>query len=221
MGWLDKFFRRKSKPAAKARTDNTDNQSKAIAAIDDYASRDIATGFRTEEQVVENVCNVLGDDFEGVEIGPLAEERTRLLMERRRQEEASWPSVTDCDRLDRAFEDLESRGIVCRQDFSCCGTCGAGEIRTEMEEVREKGSYVQGYAFYHVQDTEGAVEDGALYLSYGSTDEGETAALRVGHAICDAIRAQGLLVRWDGTWATRIRVQLDWKRRIGPRCSLS
>lgn len=220
MNWLDKLWNR-PKPESTTRKDSLApaERERAITEIDDYAGRDIAGGFRTEAEIVESVAEVLADEFESVDLGPLVAERTRILMERRREEEATWPAVTDCDRLDRAFAELESRGVVCRQDFSCCGNCGSGEIRTEMEEVRKKGDFVRGYSFYHMQDTESAVEGGSLYLAYGAADEGESAALRIGHEICDAIRAQGLNVDWDGSWEKRILVTLDWKRRRVLRCS--
>src|SRR5262245_22315258 len=35
---------------------------------------------------------------------------------RKRAEEAAWPDVTDCDRLDRVFESLENQGIMALQN---------------------------------------------------------------------------------------------------------
>jgi len=45
-----------------------------------------------------------------------AQHIVHLLLDAQRE----WPSVTDCDRLDRAFADLNGRGIVARQNFACC-----------------------------------------------------------------------------------------------------
>ena len=130
-----------------------------------------------------------------------------------KREQASWTAPTDCDRLDAAFAALEKSGIVARQNFSCCGSCGAGEIVDEMETVQEAGATVRGYVFYHEQDTDGAVERGGLYLNYGSAEEEEMPALRIGHEIVAALQQQGLTVVWDGTWEKRIHVDLDWQRR--------
>jgi hypothetical protein len=32
--------------------------------------------------------------------------------------------------------------------------------------------------------------------------------------IVEAMRGQGLEVEWDGTWARRIFVMMEWKRRV-------
>jgi hypothetical protein len=38
-------------------------------------------------------------------------------------EQATWPSETDCDRLDRVETALRDRGIVLWQASPCCDTC--------------------------------------------------------------------------------------------------
>ena len=52
-------------------------------------------------------------------------------------EAAGWPALTDHDRLEQAFAALETQGVVCRQNFTCCGTCGVAEIGDdrEIEEI--------------------------------------------------------------------------------------
>src|SRR5438270_300390 len=84
------------------------------------------------------------------------------------------------------FADLESAGIVCRQNFTCCGNCGGAEIGDEIEQQRELGREICGYTFFHWQDTERAVEGNGLYLSYGSILHGEKAALAAGHQVAAA-----------------------------------
>src|SRR5262249_18722591 len=108
---------------------------------------------------------------------------------------------------------LTQSGIVCRQDFSCCGTCGVAEIGAEMEAEREAGIRVRGYGFYHMQDTESAAEGYGLMLNYGAVAAGEAAAGQSGREIVAALEAHGLTTQWDGSWQKRIGVQLDWKRR--------
>lgn len=215
MDWFDKILGRKTPPPASL---TPADRERAITEIQDYASRDVSGGFRNEAEIVQSVVEVLGDDFEASLIQPLAAAETRRLLEAHRAAEATWPESTDCDLLDRAFAELEARGVVCRQDFSCCGTCGSGEIREEMEHVRASGSLARGYAYYHMQDTESAVEGHGLYLAYGAAEEGELAAVRIGHEICDALRNQGLAPDWNGDLKLRIGVKLDWKRRRFKKC---
>lgn len=87
------------------------------------------------------------------------------------------------------------------------------EIWGEMAEAQTLGVAVRGYAFYHLQDTEAAVEEHRLCLGYGALLEGEAAALAVGHEIVEALNEAGLATEWNGEWSRRIEVMLDWKRR--------
>src|SRR5262249_27527909 len=112
--------------------------------------------------------------------------------------EATWQGRTDCDRLDEAFAELESTGVVCRQGFTCCGTCGAAEIGAECADFEDKrGKPVRGYAFYHMQDTEHAVDGHGLFLNYGADEEGEAAALSIAREIIAVLKSHGLNPAWN------------------------
>ncbi len=185
----------------------------ALQELRGYIQRDVAAGFRPEDEIATSAVEILADDYDADALTPHAAKMTRELIATHKQEQASWPQTTDCDRLDSAFAALERAGIVCRQDFSCCGTCGAGEIQDEMDKVAKSGTRVRGYAFYHMQDTESAVEGGGLYLNYGAVQDGDAAAVGIGKEIAASLKQQGLQVDWDETWAKRIGVRLDWKRR--------
>jgi len=97
--------------------------------------------------------------------------------------------------------------IVARQNFTCCQNCGHSEIGDEMSESS------RGYTFFHMQDTDGAIEGGGLYLAFGSTDADGTAEIAIGKEIASAVRAAGLKVEWDETNRARIFVTVDWKKR--------
>lgn len=131
-------------------------------------------------------------------------------------EQATWPAVTDCDRLDRVFEALNAGGIVARHDFTCCQNCGFAEIGAEIHDAISSGVDVTGFAFYHQQDTDSATEGGGLFLSYGHIDGGDANAIAVGRVITSALDAAGLKTDWDGEVEKRIFVGIDWKRRIPP-----
>lgn len=181
--------------------------------IREYIERDVAGGFLTSAEIVQGILDVYGESHDVAALRKFAQDETRATLAAHARAQSSWPRVTDCDRLDAAFAKLEASGIVCRQNFSCCGTCGAGEIQDEIAEAQRAKRIVRGYAFYHVQDTESAVDGGGLYLNYGAVEDGERAAIAVGREITKALRAAGLEVTWDETWAVRIHVKLDWKRR--------
>lgn len=185
----------------------------ALHELRGYIQRDVAAGFRPEDGIAFNAVEMLAADFDADDLAPHAVRMTSELISEHKREQEAWPKTTDCDRLDQAFAELERTGVVCRQDFSCCGTCGTTEIQDEMETASRGGTQVRGYAFYHMQDTESAVEGHGLYLNYGAVEDGEAAAVGIGQEIVEALKQEGLKVDWDGTWAVRIGVNLEWKRR--------
>ena len=185
-----------------------------LDALHGSIRRDIAAGFDSPEDIAESAVALLSDELDPAVLRPYARRMVQELRDTQLAEQATWPELTDCDRLDAAFAALEAAGIVCRQHFTCCGTCGAAAIWDELAAAGKAGHAVRGYAFYHVQDTEAAVEGDGLYLSYGAVAEGEAAALAVAHAVIAALEQQGLATTWNGAWTRRIHVALDWKRRF-------
>lgn len=145
----------------------------------------------------------------------VAEHVGRLWAERR-AEEASWPAVTDSDRLGQAFAHLETSGVVARMCFTCCQGCGHLEIHDEVAE----GADPIGYVFFHSQDADDLV-GGSVYLAWGPfgdyPDEAScrAAMLHVADLVVAAVEAEGLSVEWDGSPSRRILVTgLDWRRRL-------
>jgi hypothetical protein len=184
-----------------------------IADMREYIRRHVAAGFDSPSLIPEATVEVFCDDADDEGLLPIAERLTREAVTSHLREQASWPDVTDCDRLDDAFTELNRGGIVCRQNFTCCGNCGVTEIGDEIRIERARGLAVRGYAFYHMQDTESAAEGYGLYLNYGSVEGGKAAALQVGRSIVEALERHGLAADWNGRVDTRIHVRLDWKRR--------
>lgn len=122
--------------------------------------------------------------------------------------QATWPDVTDNDRLTAAFAELDGTGIVTREDFTQTMTDGRHEIRGEAANRDD----ARGWAFYHGQDVSSCVAGGGLNLAYGAVDQdGDTAA--IGQEIVKSLQAHGLTVEWDGDAATRIRVVMPWRKR--------
>ncbi len=213
LGWIKKLLNGPASPSTERKAVRPAEQE-LLEEFRAHISREIASGYASPEEALETAIDVMSDELDagilnstGHEI--LAEE---LATQLKRQEE--WPEITDCDRLDAAFKALEEKGIVSRQNFSCCGTCGAAEIWDEMEDFQNAGNMVRGYTFFHMQDTESAVDGGGLYLNYGSTDEGEDASVSIGRDIQRELEVHDLKTNWDGTLSTRIGVSLDWKRKI-------
>jgi len=174
--------------------------------------RKIAEGFDSMEEIEIAVGQVADDEYPVFEfkheLRPYIAEAMADAEERHRD----WPSQTDCDRLDTAFHLLNESGIVARQNFTCCQNCGHAEIGEEID-AEQKRHAVRGYVFYHMQDTEGAAEYGSLYLAYGSLSGEQAETKPIAAEIVDRLRQVDLDVEWNGELDTRIRVNLDWKRR--------
>jgi len=120
--------------------------------------------------------------------------------------------MTNRDRLTKAFREAGKRGLVARQNFSCCGGCASSELGS-MATARGK----DGVVYYHRQDAERLRPSGRygrnpgadhVYLGYGSVHDGDAATVDVGNKVCEALARAGLAYEWDGGAATRIKVLL-------------
>ncbi|GHA49892.1 hypothetical protein GCM10008927_13540 [Amylibacter ulvae] len=156
--------------------------------------------FRDDETVTESDVEQLVDDA-----------IQELIVE-----QESWPVETDFDRLTHAMNALEQNGIVARQNFSCCGTCGSLEINDEIKAYnQENKTPARGYVFFHQQATEAVVDGADINFHYGSALDArsETADVAIGQELADAMRNAGFEVDWNGTIRQCVMVGLDWKRR--------
>src|SRR5262249_2311741 len=92
-----------------------------------------------------------------------------------------WPETTGPDRVTAAFRELSAAGIVAREDFTCCQSCGLAEIGAEVPDDEKP----RGYAFYHHQDAQGAAEGGGLFIAYGLFGQPPTA--EIGREVADSL----------------------------------
>jgi hypothetical protein len=182
----------------------------------DVVEREVRAGFATAEEIREQAIEYASEEIEeaGVSEGVLEEHVDATLaaaFAAHEADEKGWKSLTDCDRLDAGFAELEAAGIVCRQNWTCCQTCGHFEIGDELEPDS------RGYVFFHQQDTESAVEGYGLYLAYGARTDVKAEQQALADEVARTLREQGLPVEWDGSLATRMLVKVDWrKRRLRP-----
>lgn len=185
------------------------------AELREKLRRDVAAGFDDEDVILTNIADYFEDEIDPALVRREAPGLLREVLAEHARAAAGWPAVTDCDRLDAAFAALEADGIIARQNFTCCTTCGTTEIWDEVQEASDAGLPARGYTFYHFQDTDAAVEGHGVFLAYGACEKGDTAALNVAQEIVAALEAQGLSPTWSGSWSERIALPLDWKRRRG------
>lgn len=171
-------------------------------------------GYHDPEAILAMAVEEACDDDESEQDHQAAAERAfdSALMALQ-AEQASWPAQTDNDRLAQAFAQLERDGIVCRENHTCCQTCGCAEIGEEMEAQTETGRQIHGYTFFHQQDTERAMDRGGLMLAYGAGPADDKTTLEVGRMVADALTQAGLEVNWSGESEQRIEVIMRWQKR--------
>ncbi len=182
--------------------------------LHDFVKLQIAAGYAPVEEIVAEAVEVFADSsLDVVALTGAAKAVAEQTLAGHLAEQATWPTETDCDRLDAAFDELSRGGIVARQHFSCCGTCGAHEIREEMEQAEKAGTFSRGFTFFHIQDTEHAIAGDGLYLSYGVADSDQSGAVAIGHEVVETLDRHGLTPAWNGKLAHRIALPLTWQRR--------
>jgi len=124
------------------------------------------------------------------------------------------------ERLNKAFKLLRKSGLIARQSFGCCGSCGSHEIATKMEEMLDAGKPVLGYVFFNQQSADaykGDRPNGNLYISYadGSTNKYPNntpkSTLEIGKMLIIALTQAGLAFEWDGSEDSCVLVKLAEK----------
>lgn len=181
-------------------------------------------GFDSPDDIISSIIERLSDENEEDEATQAVSAALPVALKAHTQAMKSWPKVTDCDRLDAAFEELNAGGIMARHNWTCCGTCGRAEMPDEFNRLEGEweGTPIIGYTFYHQQGTEGAAAGGGLYLSYGSCEgaDNETEyvkqCLDIAETVCTTLRKHDLKVTWDGSYDKTIHIDLKWQRRSRP-----
>jgi hypothetical protein len=145
-------------------------------------------------------------------------------------EQAVWPEVTDCDRLDRVEAALREKGILLWQVSPCCDTCTVAELPDRIEVINKRypgfRDRARGYAFFIDQNMPEMLADStqvSVYLAYGwfSQNDSEVApdvyeanALGIAREVCGCLRDEGFEPNWDADFARKVGVSINWQRRM-------
>ncbi len=204
--------REPSNGKAEEPVDPAEYEEEGFSELRTYVRRRVAAGFDLDG-IESEALDLFMNDTDAETLAEVVPEVVSREGRRHEMLESSWIDATDCEKLDDAFRELENAGITARQNFSCCGTCGAGEIWEEMNVERSAGRAIRGYVFFDVQDTQYAADGYGLRLAYGSVEAGEEAALAVAREIIEVLARHGLSSNWKGDWSSRIGVPIEWKKR--------
>jgi hypothetical protein len=132
----------------------------------------------------------------------------------------------DQDRLNKVFKEFRKRGLIARQNFSCCGSCAGAELANWYGARRAAGKAEQykGLVFYHRQNTEHLRNDGITYLAYGELSHYENGEVKfktplstkeVGDIIADVLKKHNMHFEWNGDPDEKILIN-TWKDLVEP-----
>ena len=138
-----------------------------------FIESDVVAGFDTPAEIVESVVGVFCDEVPVETLRPLAEKLVARAVERQGDEQADWPEVTDNDRLDAAFKELEEQyGIWPGRITATVSHAGMRNFKRKSHMLANRA------ARFAVTRSSTAghglrVETGILHLAFGTltTDE--------------------------------------------------
>jgi hypothetical protein len=190
--------------------DNSIHQS-----LDDHIRLEVKIGYASRDEIIETAADMFRDNFEDRQLlRRLAARLTESALTEHYTEQRTWSHETDCDRLDEAFAELDRIGIVARQNWTCCQTCGHTDIAYETGKTSVHRR-VYGYVFFHHGDAENVVNADHLYLAYGSVlNRSDEEAVAVAREVVVVLKKYGFTVEWNGLIQKRIGIKnIRWQRR--------
>lgn len=165
----------------------------------------------------ELLLEVLEDMFYGEELDTdVIEKEIDKVIAAKLKEEQSWGPVTDFDRLDEVFAELNRYGIVAVHIAGYTSSDGFEEAYEAYESLKEDGIDVNGYCYYTTQDFQYAVKDQFLHLAFGAFVNHEKNGLLIGKIIAKVLEKAGFSIVWDGTLEQKIEIRpFVWQKRFG------
>lgn len=109
----------------------------------EYIQRYLRYGFYRPDEVER----VVGEDvFDGAIPRKRLRELVKAEVSRQQAEQKSWPAVTDCDRLDKAFVALEAEGILALHNAGLTPSEGIDEMSERYYAAGGRGPGSAGIA---------------------------------------------------------------------------
>jgi hypothetical protein len=182
-----------------------------LADLETYIQAKVKEGFDDRETIIGNALDFICADQDCPD--EWVEALVDQALYQHYQAQLTWASPTDCDRLDQAFDALNRKGIVARQHFLCCRTCGISQIDEIVQDLQVKAYPVRGYVFYDFQSTDVTIDGNRLYLFYGATSMDTSDTLALGYEVKGILESFGVMVDWDGNIRNPIFLSIKWQRR--------
>ena len=177
----------------------------------DLIARYVRYGYRFAE--IERIVDQ--DVFEGEAPRKRLRGWIKAAVALQRAEQESWPAVTDCDRLDQAFDALRAGRILAIHDAGYTPSECIAEMSEQYRAGGGESSGVVGYCCYHRQDMDYALLCDKLGVAYVDIKGDDRQGAEVGRQVCAALAASGLRVAWSGSIKDKINVtDFRWQRRV-------
>ena len=182
---------------------------KQLANLKREAAALVREGFPTRQEIV-SLLRGWGESYGHPDAATVRTAVADAILAHHRRQ-ATWTHPTDCDKLDAAFDALTRGGVIALQDFTDCSADGHDMLREEMKT--SSPSEAIGYAFYHEQATESAIECGELYIQFDARENHRGKRRRIGQMVFDALTAAGLEAGWNGDPDQAVQVTVNWQKR--------
>jgi hypothetical protein len=129
--------------------------------------------------------------------------------------ESTWPQVTDCDRLDDAFDELNRSGLIALEYAGIENSDGDTYVAEFLEERGGEEAGFEGFCFYHAQDVESALKRRILTMCYGGFDGSEEKTAEIAQRIVKTMQEHGLQAVWSGDVTSKIEIHnIMWQRKL-------
>jgi hypothetical protein len=167
-------------------------------------------GWLDDDQILDEACGI----YPALDASVVLDE-VRACSTNHANDENTWTTPTDADRLQQAFGQLATHGYIPGWNLGRTWREAVAEI-----EALADGEYAKArrYVVFPDPELENAVTHGSLRLGYGDLDDDAAeAALAAGSDVLATLMAAGLRATWTGTRDAYIRVAVDWRARRGER----
>jgi len=94
--------------------------------------------------------------------------------------------------ISQLFKNLRKKGILARQNFSCCGSCGSYELFNYIKDTDKIG-----YVFWHHQENKSFKKHGEVFLHFSSKSDDDAETIKIGKTIVEEIIKLNLPYEWN------------------------
>ena len=185
-------------------------KDEAIEQLD----KDIVFGFDDKEDLLMGISDMFYnvDNFDKKWL----KNEIKIRLKEHKLVSKKWEYPTDFDRLLKAFDSLNAKGIVALHKAGYTKQDAQDDSLDMIMRLKKKGIEAKGFCYYHTQDLERVIsEDKNLFIGYDSYNHNDTLAKEIADEIAKTLKLNGLKVKWNGSIESRIEiVDMDWKKRV-------